>query len=208
MANLRLPVLQEEAAPGAGSLGHDGKRRRPYPADVQGRWLRARRVFAMVRAKPAAHAEAFAWMLGTAALFYLSFGIFREQFCVVMCPYGRLQSMLLDDDALVVGYDGKRGAPRGKRNDPGASACVDCNRCVVVYPTGIDIREGLQLDCIACTACIDTCDEVLDRLERPRGLVRYDSLCILPGETRRILRPRVIASTVLLVAGWNDRVSA
>jgi len=163
-------------------------------------------LFAMVRAKPSAHPEVFAWMLAATALFYVAFGVFREQFCVVMCPYGRLQSVLLDDDALVIGYDEKRGEPRGKKRAlPTAPErtgdCVDCKRCVVVCPTGIDIREGLQLDCIACTACIDACDEVMDKLERPRGLVRYDSLRGLRGEKRHILRPRLALYGVLAVVG-------
>jgi cytochrome c oxidase accessory protein FixG len=158
-------------------------------------------LLAMVRMSPRAHPEAFAWMVGTTALFYVSFGVFREQFCVVMCPYGRLQSVLLDDDALVVGYDERRGEPRGKAKEEGRGACVDCNRCVFVCPTGIDIREGLQLDCIACTACIDACDAVMDRLGQPRGLVRYDSLRGLRGEPRRIFRERIVVYLVLLVVG-------
>ena len=164
------------------------------------------RVFEMVRSKPGAHAEAFGWMLAVTATMYGNFAFFREQLCVVVCPYGRLQSVLIDDDSLVVGYDTKRGEPRGKAvaTEEPRGDCVDCNRCVVVCPTGIDIREGLQLDCIACTACIDACDEVMDKLERPRGLIRYDSLRGLrgtPGEKRRILRPRLYAYTALLVIG-------
>jgi cytochrome c oxidase accessory protein FixG len=158
-------------------------------------------LYAMIRSSPGKHPEAFAWMLGSTALFYVAFGIFREQFCVVMCPYGRLQSVLLDDDALVIGYDERRGEPRGKAKTAARGDCVDCNRCVVVCPTGIDIREGLQLDCIACTACIDACDDVMDRLGQPRGLIRYDSLRGLRGEKRRILRPTIIVYTVLLVIG-------
>lgn len=158
-------------------------------------------LFEMVRAKPSEHLEVFVWMLATTALFYFDFGIFREQFCVVMCPYGRLQSVLIDDDAIVIGYDEKRGEPRGKAKDASKGDCVDCFRCVVVCPTGIDIRDGLQLDCIGCTACIDACDEVMDRLKRPRGLIRYDSLRGLRGEKRRILRPRIWVYTALLVLG-------
>jgi cytochrome c oxidase accessory protein FixG len=155
----------------------------------------------MMKTAPAAHPEAFAWMIASTALCYGVFGLFREQFCVVMCPYGRLQSVLIDDDALVVGYDERRGEPRGKANSKDAGDCVDCNRCVVVCPTGIDIRQGLQLDCIGCTACIDACDEVMTKLERPRGLIRYDSLRGLRGEKRRFLRPRVVISTTVLLLG-------
>src|SRR5699024_11127859 len=107
----------------------------------------------------------------------------------------------IDDDALVVGYDERRGEPRGKAKAEDRGACVDCNRCVVVCPTGIDIREGLQLDCIACTACIDACDDVMDRLGQDRGLIRYDSLRGLRGEKRRFFRPRIWIYTAFLAAG-------
>jgi cytochrome c oxidase accessory protein FixG len=166
------------------------------------------RVFAMVRSNPAAHPEAFGWMLAVTGAMFGNFAFFREQLCVVICPYGRLQSVLLDDDSLVVGYDDKRGEPRGKGLKKAGEAprgdCVECGRCTAVCPTSIDIRQGLQLDCIACTACIDACDEVMVKLDRPRGLIRYDSLRGLravPGEKRRILRPRIIGYTVLLVIG-------
>jgi cytochrome c oxidase accessory protein FixG len=157
-------------------------------------------LFTMVRTTPGAHPEAFGWMLAVTGVMYGNFAFFREQMCVVVCPYGRLQSVLIDDDSLVVGYDEKRGEPRGHVKTT-TGDCVDCNRCVVVCPTGIDIRDGLQLDCIACTACIDACDEVMDKLERPRGLIRYDSLRGLRGEKRRVLRPRLYAYTALLVIG-------
>lgn len=170
-----------------------------YFVSIPGLW-------AMMHTGPGAHPEAFLWMLGVTALCYVSFGLFREQFCVVMCPYGRLQSVLLDDDALVVGYDERRGEPRTKGKPKAdsqekAGDCVDCGRCVVVCPTGIDIRQGLQLDCTACTACIDACDEIMDKLERPRGLIRYDSLHGLRHEKKRILRPRLVVYSVLLVVG-------
>jgi cytochrome c oxidase accessory protein FixG len=155
---------------------------------------------AMVRAKPSAHPEVFAWMVVVSGVFYFNYAFFREQMCVVLCPYGRLQSVLLDDDSLVVGYDEKRGEPRGKKGKT-TGDCVDCNRCVVVCPTGIDIRNGLQMDCIACTACIDACDDVMDKLGRKRGLVRYDSPRGLRGEKRRVVRPRLVLYSVLLVTG-------
>ena len=155
---------------------------------------------AMMRGAPSAHPEAFGWMLATTALFYGNFAFFREQTCVALCPYGRLQSVLIDDDSLVIGYDEARGEPRGKKGKT-TGDCVDCNRCVVVCPTGIDIRNGLQMDCIACAQCVDACDEIMDKLDRPRGLVRYDSLRGLRGETRRILRPRVWLYTGLAALG-------
>lgn len=158
-------------------------------------------LFRMVRGRPSEHLEAFLWMVATAGLLYFDFAFFREQMCIGVCPYGRLQSVLVDQDSLVVGYDEKRGEPRGKATDATAGDCVDCNRCVVVCPTGIDIRNGLQLDCIACTACIDACDDIMDKLDRPRGLIRYDSLRGLAGEPRRILRPRVWLYGGLLAVG-------
>ena len=155
----------------------------------------------MIRHRPGDHPEAFAWVIAISAVMYFNFAWFREQFCVVLCPYGRLQSVLLDDHSLVVGYDTKRGEPRGKATEKDKGACVDCKRCIVVCPTGIDIRNGLQLDCIACTACIDACDEVMDKLGRPRGLVRYDSQAGLAGLAKRVVRPRIILYTGLLVLG-------
>jgi cytochrome c oxidase accessory protein FixG len=155
----------------------------------------------LLRSPPLAHPEAFAWALGTTALFYVNFAWFREQSCVVLCPYGRMQSALLDDDSLVVGYDTARGEPRGKVGREGAGDCVDCGRCVAVCPTGIDIRNGLQLDCLACTACIDACDAIMDKLGRARGLIRYDSQNGLAGRPRRLLRPRLALYTALLALG-------
>jgi cytochrome c oxidase accessory protein FixG len=159
------------------------------------------KTLAMVRQSPGAHPAAFAWVVAVSATLYLNFAWFREQLCVVLCPYGRLQSALLDEDSLVVGYDVGRGEPRGKRGKEGAGDCVDCRRCVVVCPTGIDIRNGVQMECLACTACIDACDDVMDRLGRARGLVRYDSMRGLAGKKRRILRSRIVLYTALLFVG-------
>ncbi|HTQ47456.1 MAG TPA: cytochrome c oxidase accessory protein CcoG [Polyangiaceae bacterium] len=159
------------------------------------------KAFEMVRESPSMHPEAFAWVAALSAAFYLNFAWFREQLCVVLCPYGRLQSALLDEHSLVVGYDVRRGEPRGKKGTAGAGDCVDCKRCVVVCPTGIDIRNGVQMECLACTQCIDACDEIMGRLGRPRGLIRYDSQDGLAGKPRRIVRPRVILYSVLLVVG-------
>lgn len=156
----------------------------------------------MVRRSPSEHPTAFAWMAAVSVVLYGNFAWFREQLCLIICPYGRLQSALTDRDTLVVGYDARRGEPRGKASDPAAGDCVDCKRCVVVCPTGIDIRNGLQLDCIGCTACIDACDEVMDKLKRPRGLVRYDSQAGLEGGGRRIARPRLALYGVMILA-WG-----
>jgi polyferredoxin len=102
---------------------------------------------------------------------------------------------------VVIGYDKKRGDPPGKLRDPEAGACIDCRRCVYVCPTGIDIRNGLQLDCIGCAACVDACDEVMVRVQRPTGLIRYDSLNGLDGGVRRVLRPRLFLYLAFGVAG-------
>jgi cytochrome c oxidase accessory protein FixG len=117
-----------------------------------------------------------------------------------MCPYGRLQSALTDDDTINVGYDAKRGEPRGPKGKVQGD-CIDCRRCVNVCPTGIDIRNGLQLECIGCTACIDACDEVMTRIGRPNGLVRYDSFNGFAGKARRFMRPRVYAYCALALLG-------
>ena len=155
----------------------------------------------MMRAAPAEHWSAFAFMAVFTGGLYFNFVWFREQLCIVICPYGRLQSVLIDDDSLVIGYDARRGEPRGKLGTPDAGDCIACNRCVQVCPTGIDIRQGLQIECIGCAACIDACDEVMTRLHRPRGLVRYDSLRGLAGRATRWLRPRVALHGVLLAVG-------
>ena len=167
-----------------------------YFTPVRGLW-------AMIQAGPAQSPEAFAWMVAMTGVMFFNFAWFREQTCVAICPYGRLQSVLTDPDSLVIGYDVARGEPRtkGKVKPEGAGDCVDCNRCVVVCPTGIDIRNGLQLDCIACTRCIDACDDVMERLERPRGLIRYDSLQGLLHAPRRFLRPRLALYGVLGAMG-------
>lgn len=165
-----------------------------YFVSLPGAWT-------LVNGPPAQHLEAFFWTSGITLALYLDFAWFREQLCLIICPYGRLQAVLSDADTVTIGYDSKRGEPRGKVSDPHAGACVDCNRCVVVCPTGIDIRNGQQLDCIGCTACVDACDDVMVKLERPRGLVRHDSLNGLLGNATRFLRPRIFFYTFMLLAG-------
>ena len=158
-------------------------------------------LYSMASQSPAAHWSAFLFVFLTAGALWFNFTWFREQFCIVLCPYGRLQSALLDSDSIVIGYDGQRGEPRGKLNTPGAGDCIDCRRCVQVCPTGIDIRQGLQMECIACSSCIDACDEIMAKIDRPTGLVRYDSVKGLAGDERRFIRPRIILYTLLLVIG-------
>ncbi len=158
------------------------------------------RLYEHMQEGPLAHATAFGIVVFLTLVLWFCFGWFREQFCVLMCPYGRLQSALTDEDTVIIGYDEKRGEPRGA---PGKTQgdCIDCRRCVNVCPTGIDIRNGLQLECIGCAACIDACDDIMAKIRRPKGLVRYDSLNGLAGKKRRVLRPRIIAYTLLGALG-------
>jgi cytochrome c oxidase accessory protein FixG len=176
-------------------------------------------VLRWVLGSPAAHPAGFAVVLAVTALMFYDFSYFREQTCTLACPYGRLQSVLLDRNSLIVGYDERRGEPRGKprkgSDGPAVGDCIDCGACVQTCPTGIDIRDGLQMECIACTQCIDACDAIMDRLERPRGLIRYSSKEQLAGGRRHLLRartlvyPAVLALIVgaLVVAG-SDRPAA
>src|SRR5210317_507794 len=136
---------------------------------------------------------------------YGNAGYMREQVCKYMCPYARFQSAMFDKDTLIISYDEERGEPRGRRKrsvdtkDAGLGDCIDCTLCVQVCPTGIDIREGLQYECIACAACIDACDSVMDKMNYPRGLVRYSTEHAMKEGETRILRPRVLVYAVLLV---------
>lgn len=124
-------------------------------------------------------------------------GFLREQVCIYMCPYARFQSAMFDKNTLIISYDPVRGEPRGSRRksedykNRGLGDCVDCTLCVQVCPTGIDIRNGLQYQCIACAACIDVCNSVMDKLDYPRGLIRYTTENAVQGKPSRILRPRV-----------------
>ena len=158
-------------------------------------------VWDMVTHAPGEHWSAFGFIVVATGILYFNFAWFREQLCIVICPYGRIQSALIDDHSLAVGYDTKRGEPRGKVGTPDAGACIDCHRCVQVCPTGIDIRQGLQMECVGCTACIDACDEVMTKVGRPRGLVRYDSHTGFSGKKTRWVRPRTILYFVLLLIG-------
>lgn len=158
-------------------------------------------VWEMMHDAPSEHWGAFAFILVATGLLYFNFAWFREQLCIVICPYGRMQSALIDEHSLVIGYDAGRGEPRGKAGTPDAGDCIACNRCVQVCPTGIDIRQGLQMECIGCTACIDACDDVMTRLGRPRGLIRYDSQSGFSGGRTRWVRPRTLLYFALLAVG-------
>ena len=180
-----------------------------------GYFLDPRASFAMLANLGAAHPVAFVIALTTAAFVYFDFAWFREQFCTFLCPYARLQAVMLDEHSLIVAYDPGRGEPRGPLISPYFSRgtkgvnqgteggqrgdCVDCKRCIQVCPTGIDIRQGLQLECISCTACIDACDTVMDKIHRPRGLIRYASLAGIAHRKRKTLRPRVALYSVVLL---------
>ncbi|MEX6503800.1 cytochrome c oxidase accessory protein CcoG [Pseudomonas zhanjiangensis] len=158
------------------------------------------------------------WVLFFTAATYLNAGWLREQVCLHMCPYSRFQSVMFDQDTLIVSYDAARGEQRGPRKKDataqaaGLGDCVDCTICVQVCPTGIDIRDGLQLDCISCGACIDACDSVMDKMGYARGLVRYTSERVLAGGKTRLLRPRLLGYAGMLLVmiaafAWalNDR---
>ena len=151
------------------------------------------------------------WVLFYGFATYGNAGWMREQVCKYMCPYARFQSVMFDKDTLVISYDTERGEPRGTRGrktDLGAANlghCIDCNLCVQVCPTGIDIRNGLQYECIGCTACIDVCNGVMDKMQYPRGLIRYDTQNGMQRHLgrsevlRRVLRPRVLVYAAVLV---------
>jgi len=151
---------------------------------------------------PSKNMTGFLVVAVTTGLIFFDFGYFREQMCTVICPYARLQSVLLDRSSLVIGYDAKRGEPRSKgKQRPGHGDCIDCQACVVACPTGIDIRQGLQLECIACAQCVDACDSIMARIHKPSGLIRYDSQDALEsGGARRLLRPRVVVYSLLLLS--------
>jgi cytochrome c oxidase accessory protein FixG len=119
-----------------------------------------------------------------------------------MCPYARFQSAMFDKDTLIISYDEKRGEPRGKNAGTGAARgdCVDCGICVQVCPTGIDIRKGLQYECIGCAACIDGCNQVMEKVGRPQKLIRYSTIHAMEGKPTRVLRPRVLVYAAILLA--------
>ncbi len=193
-------------------------------------------VLQIIREPMEAHTAGFVSMLVFSGAFYLVFARLREQVCTTICPYGRLQGVLLVKDSIVVAYDHSRGEPRGKLHKPrsaesmadhlsngapspveqiqmavGSAAdtgmqhtkrgdCIDCKLCIAVCPTGIDIRNGTQLECVNCTACMDACDAVMDKIERPRGLIRYDSMTGIETGRRKIFTARVMGYTAVLLA--------
>lgn len=156
-----------------------------------------------MQSSPFEQPAAFAVMAVTTILLTYDFYFFREQTCLIACPYGRFQSVMLDRNSLIVAYDLNRGEPRRKgKHKPGDGAgdCVDCNQCVVVCPTGIDIRDGLQMECINCTQCIDACDAVMEKVNLPPGLIRYSSQDALEKKPQRFIRARTIIYPLILTA--------
>jgi cytochrome c oxidase accessory protein FixG len=174
--------------------------------------LGTEKVFQIITDPISEHFSGFIGMLIFSGIFYFVFSRLREQVCTTICPYGRLQGVLLVKDTVVVAYDYVRGEPRGKlkkQKNPIESIqeaaspqgdCIDCKLCIAVCPTGIDIRNGTQLECVNCTACIDACDEVMDKIEKPRGLIRYDSMKGIESGEKKIFTPRVFAYSAVLLA--------
>jgi cytochrome c oxidase accessory protein FixG len=148
----------------------------------------------------------FFWIYFYGFATYGNAGWLREQVCTYMCPYARFQSAMIDKDTLIISYDESRGEPRGSRKkgvDPQKESlgqCIDCTICVQVCPTGIDIRNGLQYECIGCAACIDACNDVMDKMDYPKGLIRYTTDHMLHGEETSFIRPRIIVYGVILIA--------
>jgi len=171
---------------------------------------------------PLDHPTSFLVIVIVTGLILFDFGFFREQTCIVACPYGRFQSVMLDRASLIVTYDPKRGEPRGKMRrtrkprpqpvdltisappqteptpEPELGDCIDCRMCVTTCPTGIDIRDGLQMECIGCAQCIDACDAVMEKIGRPLGLIRYSTQEAIESGRARILRPRVVIYPLFL----------
>ncbi len=172
------------------------------------------RLSTWVTQSPLEHPTSFIVMVAVTALMLFDFGFLREQVCLVACPYGRFQSVMLDRNSLIVTYDNKRGEPRGKiskrrkkSGDVGLPVvseadargdCIDCKMCVTTCPTGIDIRDGLQMECIGCAQCIDACDAVMEKVGKPRGLIRYSSQAAVESGRWRMVRPRVVLYPAVL----------
>jgi len=155
---------------------------------------------AMAQEGISSHLGGFIGLLIFSGVFYFIFAFFREQVCTIACPYGRLQSVLIDPKTLIVAYDYKRGEPRGPLSNPENGDCTNCNACVQVCPTGIDIRNGTQMECINCTACIDACDATMEKINKPKGLIRYDSEEGIEKGEHHLFNSRSIFYSVVLTA--------
>lgn len=161
-------------------------------------------VFSLIKEGPQVHLGGFIGIIVFSAVHYFVFAKLREQVCIIICPYGRIQGVLLDRNSIVISYDYKRGEPRGKYNpleDRAANSkgdCVECGSCQAVCPTGIDIRNGTQLECINCTACIDACDSVMERVKKPKGLIRYASEASIADNAKLKFNVRILFYSVVL----------
>jgi cytochrome c oxidase accessory protein FixG len=165
-----------------------------------GYFVGTRELFWITLSPPSEHMTLFSIMIFVTAVLLFDFGWFREQFCIIACPYGRLQSVMMDESSLVVAYDKKRGEPRrGTIEKQGEGDCINCYHCVKACPTGIDIRRGTQLECIACTNCIDACDDIMRKLKKPEGLIRYDSEANLEGKKVKTFDIRRIIYSIAIV---------
>lgn len=169
-----------------------------------GYFVGTRELFWITLSPPAEHMTLFLIMLFLTALFLFDFGWFREQFCLIACPYGRIQSVMMDENSLVVAYDTKRGEPHkgAERAGEAHGDCINCYACVRSCPTGIDIRRGTQLECIACTNCIDACDDIMTRVGKDTGLIRYDRENNLEGNPVKKfgIRPKIYLLLMIAVA--------
>jgi cytochrome c oxidase accessory protein FixG len=152
------------------------------------------------------HVPLFTGIVLFTSIFYFNFAWLREKACTVVCPYGRLQSVLLDRNSIAVAYDYERGEPRGKLHKDLARTegdCINCFQCVTVCPTGIDIRNGTQMECVNCTACIDACDHIMDKIGFEKGLIRYTSENAIVKKTTKLITARVIGYSVVLLLLWS-----
>lgn len=172
-------------------------------------FIGAKDLITMMHTSPENNLTYFVLVVVFTALVLFDFAIFREQFCVIMCPYGRMQSLLLSKKSLAVVYDTKRGEPRKGSPSPDAKQgdCVGCNRCVQVCPTGIDIRNGLQMECIACTSCIDACDEIMLKVNKPTGLIKYTTLDGSPFTLKRSRSIGYMLIMLVMVVGLSYSVA-
>ena len=156
---------------------------------------------------PSEHLTGLIAIILFSLVFYGVFSWFREQACIIVCPYGRLQSVLQDKNTITISYDFVRGEPRGrgakrkqKESEQKLGDCVDCGQCIEVCPTGIDIRNGIQLECVNCTACMDACDNVMEKIHRPKGLIRYSSFNMIENNEKFRINPRIVAYSIVLLA--------
>ncbi|MCK5700135.1 MAG: cytochrome c oxidase accessory protein CcoG, partial [Cyclobacteriaceae bacterium] len=158
---------------------------------------------AIISQPPGENLVGFMALMAFTAIFYIVFSVLREQICIAVCPYGRLQGVFLGNSSIAVMYDWLRGEPRGRlkkgKTQENKGDCIECKMCVYACPTGIDIRNGTQLECVNCTACIDACDQVMDKIKKPRGLIRYASYNSIKKGQDKIINTRVIGYILVLI---------